>query len=99
MAYEADDLDPQRQLGWSVVVTGLATTLTDPEQIARYERRLHPWVNAAMDTVIADRTADRHRHAHRWCVMRESAGRAFMCSVVLASLGRGGVHGQTNFSL
>jgi hypothetical protein len=35
VAYEADDLDPQRQLGWSVVVTRLATTLTDPEQIAR----------------------------------------------------------------
>ncbi len=53
VAYEADDLDPQRQLGWSVVVTRLATTLTDPEQIARYERLLHPWVNAAMDTVVA----------------------------------------------
>ncbi len=53
VAYEADDLDPQRQLGWSVVVTRLATTLTDPEQIAPYERLLHPWVNAAMDTVVA----------------------------------------------
>jgi hypothetical protein len=36
-----------------VVVTRLGTTLTDAEQIARYERLLHPWVNAAMDTVIA----------------------------------------------
>jgi hypothetical protein len=53
VAYEADDLDAQRRLGWSVVVTGLATTVTDPEQIARYERLLHPWVNMAMDTVIA----------------------------------------------
>jgi len=53
VAYEADDLDPQRRTGWSVVVTGLATTITDPEQVARYERLLHPWVNMAMDTVIA----------------------------------------------
>lgn len=53
VAYEADDLDPLRRTGWSVVVTGLATTITDPEEIARYERLLQPWVNMAMDTVIA----------------------------------------------
>jgi len=53
VAYEADDLDPQRRLGWSVVVTGLATTITDPEQIARYEQLLQPWVNMEMDTAIA----------------------------------------------
>ena len=53
VAYEADDLDPERRLGWSVVVTGLATTVSDPERVARYERLLHPWVNKVMDTVIA----------------------------------------------
>ncbi|WP_454561339.1 pyridoxamine 5'-phosphate oxidase family protein [Mycobacterium haemophilum] len=53
VAYEADELDPQRRTGWSVVVTGLATTITNPEQIARYEQLLQPWVNMAMDTVIA----------------------------------------------
>jgi hypothetical protein len=53
VAYEADDLDPQRRAGWSVVLTGWATTITDPGQIARYEQLLHPWVNIAMDTMIA----------------------------------------------
>ena len=53
VAYEADDLDPQQRLGWSVVVTGPATTITDPDQIARYEQLLQPWVNMTMDTVIA----------------------------------------------
>lgn len=53
VAYQADDLDPHRRLGWSVVITGLASTVTDPEQRARYEKLLHPWVNLAMDTVIA----------------------------------------------
>ncbi|MDI3315315.1 MAG: pyridoxamine 5'-phosphate oxidase family protein [Mycobacterium sp.] len=52
VAYEADDLDPRRRTGWSVVVTGLASTITDPEQVARYERLLQPWVHPA-DTVIA----------------------------------------------
>ena len=33
-------LDPQRRLGWSVVVTGLAATVTDPDDIARYEQLL-----------------------------------------------------------
>lgn len=36
VAYEADDLDPRRRTGWSVVVTGLATEVSDPEQVARY---------------------------------------------------------------
>ncbi|HEX9832563.1 MAG TPA: pyridoxamine 5'-phosphate oxidase family protein [Mycobacterium sp.] len=53
VAYEADALDPQRRLGWSVVVTGLATTLTNSDHIANYEQRLRPWVNKVMDTVIA----------------------------------------------
>ncbi len=52
VAYEADSLDPQSQTGWSVVVTGRVHTLTAPEQIARYERLLDPWVNHA-DTVLA----------------------------------------------
>ena len=32
---------------------GLATTVTDPDQMARYEQILQPWVNMAMDTVVA----------------------------------------------
>jgi len=52
VAYEADGIDPQRRTGWSVVVTGRAHTLTDPDQISRYERLLQPWVNHA-DTVLA----------------------------------------------
>lgn len=53
VAYEADELDPRRRAGWSVVVTGWATTITDAERIASYERRLHPWVNMTMDTMIS----------------------------------------------
>jgi nitroimidazol reductase NimA-like FMN-containing flavoprotein (pyridoxamine 5'-phosphate oxidase superfamily) len=52
VAYEADSIDPQSRTGWSVVVTGRAYTLTDPEQVLRYEQLLHPWVNQA-DTVVA----------------------------------------------
>ncbi len=52
VAYEADALDSRTRTGWSVVVTGLARTVTDPGLIAHYEQRLHPWVNHA-DTVVA----------------------------------------------
>ncbi|MGA9674909.1 MAG: pyridoxamine 5'-phosphate oxidase family protein [Mycobacterium sp.] len=52
VAYEADSIDPQTRTGWSVVVTGRAYTITDPEQVARYEQLIHPWVNQA-DTVVA----------------------------------------------
>lgn len=52
VGYEADSFDPRSRTGWSVVVTGQAHTITDPEQVSRYERLLHPWVNHA-DTVVA----------------------------------------------
>jgi nitroimidazol reductase NimA-like FMN-containing flavoprotein (pyridoxamine 5'-phosphate oxidase superfamily) len=52
VAYEADELDPIRRVGWSVVVTGIARPVTDTARVARYEQLLHPWVDQAMDTVI-----------------------------------------------
>jgi Pyridoxamine 5'-phosphate oxidase len=52
VAYEADSFDARTRVGWSVVVTGRARTVTDPEQVLRYEQLLDPWVNYA-DTVIA----------------------------------------------
>ncbi|WP_084484539.1 pyridoxamine 5'-phosphate oxidase family protein [Nocardia anaemiae] len=52
VAYQADEIDPHRRTGWSVVVTGLARPVTDPERIARYEQLLHPWADRMMDTVV-----------------------------------------------
>jgi hypothetical protein len=52
VAYEADSIDSQARAGWSVVVTGRAYTLTDPDQVLWYEQLLQPWVNHA-DTVVA----------------------------------------------
>jgi hypothetical protein len=51
VAYEADNIDPRTQTGWSVVATGHAHTITDPDEVMRYEQLLHPWINHA-DTVI-----------------------------------------------
>lgn len=42
VAYEADHVDPVTRAGWSVVVTGTATLITQPAGIARYERGLRP---------------------------------------------------------
>ncbi|MDI9885823.1 pyridoxamine 5'-phosphate oxidase family protein [Streptomyces sp. HNM0645] len=44
VAYEADVIDPDTHLGWSVVVTGYARRITDDEELARYAARLRPWV-------------------------------------------------------
>lgn len=52
VAYQADQIDPHLRTGWSVVVTGLARPVTDPERIARYEQLLHPWVDQVTDNVI-----------------------------------------------
>ncbi|MGW5437496.1 pyridoxamine 5'-phosphate oxidase family protein [Nocardia asteroides] len=53
VAYAVDDIDPVRRTGWSVMVTGFARTVTDPDRVARYERLLCPWVGRVMDTVLA----------------------------------------------
>ncbi|WP_406192245.1 MULTISPECIES: pyridoxamine 5'-phosphate oxidase family protein [unclassified Streptomyces] len=52
VAYEADAIDPQTHLGWSVVVTGFARPVTDPDDLARCRALLQPWVEQAMDQAI-----------------------------------------------
>ncbi|MFI9809207.1 pyridoxamine 5'-phosphate oxidase family protein [Streptomyces sp. NPDC052301] len=44
VAYEADVIDPDTHLGWSVVVTGYARLVTDPAELARVRELLQPWV-------------------------------------------------------
>lgn len=52
VAYEADDIDPDTHLGWSVVVTGYARLVTDPGELARYQALVRPWVEQTMDQAI-----------------------------------------------
>lgn len=52
VCYEADDLDPARHTGWSVIATGLARLVREPAATARYQQ-LEPWVQRQMDCVIA----------------------------------------------
>ncbi|MFI1069030.1 pyridoxamine 5'-phosphate oxidase family protein [Streptomyces puniciscabiei] len=43
VAYEADSIDPDTHLGWSVVVTGYAQLVTDPVELDRIRELLQPW--------------------------------------------------------
>lgn len=52
VAFEADSIDPEEHLGWSVIVTGVARLVDDPEEAARFRDRLRPWVSGEMDQVI-----------------------------------------------
>ena len=53
ICYEADDIDPERHTGWSVIATGIARLVTDSGAVSRYQRSLEPWVARPMDQVIA----------------------------------------------
>jgi nitroimidazol reductase NimA-like FMN-containing flavoprotein (pyridoxamine 5'-phosphate oxidase superfamily) len=53
VCYEADDLDSVRHTGWSVIVTGMARLVREPEAIERYEQVLEPWIAGQMDHVIS----------------------------------------------
>lgn len=52
VAYEADDIDTGEHLGWSVVATGYATAVTDPDEIERYLRLLQPWATGSASWAI-----------------------------------------------
>jgi nitroimidazol reductase NimA-like FMN-containing flavoprotein (pyridoxamine 5'-phosphate oxidase superfamily) len=53
VAYEADHIDGESHLGWSVIITGRAGRLSDEMEIERYRELLQPWVAGGMDDVIA----------------------------------------------
>ena len=53
VCYEADDIDPARHTGWSVIVTGMARLISDPAAVSRYKQLLTPWADGQMDHVIA----------------------------------------------
>ncbi|HET9169136.1 MAG TPA: pyridoxamine 5'-phosphate oxidase family protein [Actinospica sp.] len=52
VAYEAEQIDPDTHLGWSVIVTGYARLVRDPDQLARYQAMLEPWVDHTMDQAV-----------------------------------------------
>ncbi|MFG2295860.1 pyridoxamine 5'-phosphate oxidase family protein [Streptomyces sp. NPDC048603] len=52
VAYEADAIDPGDRLGWSVVATGYATAVTDPDEIERYAHHLRPWAEGTASGAV-----------------------------------------------
>jgi len=52
VAYEADEIDSDTRLGWSVIVVGTARLMTDDMAATRYRARLRPWIAGAVDDVI-----------------------------------------------
>lgn len=53
VAYETDEIDPRTNTGWSVIATGLAHEVHDPDDVARYEQVLCFWASGEKDQVIA----------------------------------------------
>ncbi|HEY5990619.1 MAG TPA: pyridoxamine 5'-phosphate oxidase family protein, partial [Streptosporangiaceae bacterium] len=52
VAYEADMIDPAEHLGWSVIVIGRATHITDEKVAERYRQSLRPWVSGTFDDIV-----------------------------------------------
>jgi nitroimidazol reductase NimA-like FMN-containing flavoprotein (pyridoxamine 5'-phosphate oxidase superfamily) len=52
VAYEADNIDLDRQLGWSVIVRGPARAVSDTDEVARYREHLSSWATGERDFVI-----------------------------------------------
>ena len=52
VAYEADEIDSDTRLGWSVIVVGTARLMTDDVAATRYRARLRPWIAGTVDDVI-----------------------------------------------
>jgi hypothetical protein len=52
VAYQADSIDADTRLGWSVSVVGRAAPVTEPEMRERYLRLCAPWFEPATDEVL-----------------------------------------------
>lgn len=52
VAYEADMIDSDKQLGWSVIVIGRACKVDDDDAAAGYRRKLQPWVAGTFDEIM-----------------------------------------------
>jgi hypothetical protein len=52
VAYEADMIDPADHLGWSVIVIGRATHITDKRLADHYREALRPWVSGTFDDIV-----------------------------------------------
>jgi len=53
VAYQADQIDSARRLGWSVVVVGRARKVGSEMLAAGYRETLRPWIDGDMDEVIS----------------------------------------------
>jgi nitroimidazol reductase NimA-like FMN-containing flavoprotein (pyridoxamine 5'-phosphate oxidase superfamily) len=45
VAYEADLIDPDTHLGWSVIIVGRACRVSDGAMADRYRQLLQPWID------------------------------------------------------
>ncbi|MFF2467000.1 pyridoxamine 5'-phosphate oxidase family protein [Streptomyces mirabilis] len=52
VVYEADQIDLEARTGWSVMVTGRASLVTDPLDVAHYQQLLTPWIDIDIDHVV-----------------------------------------------
>nr|WP_229849149.1 pyridoxamine 5'-phosphate oxidase family protein [Streptomyces melanogenes] len=52
VAYEADAIDPDTHLGWSVVVTGYARVIDDRDTLDRYAKALRPWAAGTIKAAL-----------------------------------------------
>lgn len=53
VAYEADAIDHDQHLGWSVIVVGVARQVTEPAKATAYRQKIRSWASGPDDQVIA----------------------------------------------
>jgi len=52
VAYEADALDMDSRLGWTVIVVGAAKLVTDADAVRQLRGLLHPWLSGATTDIV-----------------------------------------------
>jgi nitroimidazol reductase NimA-like FMN-containing flavoprotein (pyridoxamine 5'-phosphate oxidase superfamily) len=49
VSFEVDDVEPALKAGWSVVVTGIGSEITEPREIDRWRRKIDTWAPGPRD--------------------------------------------------
>lgn len=53
VSYQADEIEPHSRLGWSVLVAGTATDVSDDRRSEQLGRQVQSWIDGPLDMVIA----------------------------------------------
>jgi len=76
VSVEVDDIDPVYHTGWSVLLTGVAEVVTDPEELAAVAEHLRPWAPGPHPFLVKVHSTLISGRRLMWCAVQKADSEA-----------------------